>query len=140
MSANVAGFAHSAWAGFAAAFGPLPSASNLVKNLVETLGSPNPEKWKQLGDNFGRMAGANLKPLAEDLAKIAGVLRDIASIVPSLKTFWEWTGGMAVSGYKQYEKEHLLTWRAPLGEFRPAWAGFAVCGAERAAQKTRLTL
>jgi len=107
MSQNVISFARSTGAGFLATFGPLPSIDAMLKSIVETLGDPDPTKWQQLGEEFGRWAGTNLKPLTADIASIASSISTIASIVPNLKTLWDWTGGWAVEGYRKFQQDLL---------------------------------
>lgn len=103
MKANAHEFFQSIGSGFSAAFGGLPDISAKARELIDTLASNDPAKWRELGDELGRIAGTNLRGLVESL----GQLKEIGNaLMPVLKAA-AWLGGKAAEGYSLYKKEVL---------------------------------
>jgi hypothetical protein len=107
MEANATSFAQSFMSSFSTAFGPLSGGDSTLKSITDSLGSADPEKWKQIGDEWGRWAGTSLAPVIADLQGIAVGLKEIMDVLPGIKTAWDWTAGWAIKGYSRAATEAL---------------------------------
>lgn len=81
---NLRPFAAGFKSGLAEAFGGLPDVTGWMTRLVELLEGGKPEKWKEIGQSFGQIAGTNLSSLTTNLGAIATFMGKIASAIDTI--------------------------------------------------------
>jgi hypothetical protein len=106
---NLRPFAAGFKSGLAEAFGGLPDVTGWMTRIVDLLEGGNPEKWKEIGQSFGQIAGTNLSSLTTSLGKMAEALPPIAQlmgqIATAVQTIDRW--GTAVAGVRE---KYAPTW------------------------------
>lgn len=70
--------------GFSEAFGGLPDINAKARELIDTLASTDPEKWKLLGNAIGQDVGSAFKEVSGLLSQISSALPPILELLSSM--------------------------------------------------------
>jgi hypothetical protein len=112
LVANMRAFVSEFKAGFSAAFGGLPDITGQVDRLVTLLCSANPDKWKQLGQEWGKLVGTDLGAFKSAIADIMTNAKTLADALKTIADVIKWVQGKEEKGADALDAAKHADWEA----------------------------
>jgi hypothetical protein len=95
---NVSAFTEGVKGGFMGMLGGLGEVDSRINSIVEALGKPDEEKWRQIGEQFGQLAGTSLTGFVDSLKEVKTTAAEIFGFLSPVLEILKFAG----SGYKAF--------------------------------------